>query len=409
MNKYIDRYISDMNREFYYNLCNKKYIKSKKLTALTVSNGIVVPPKNPRYYKGETEGLFGTGGVVDDKYNYVTISAQLAKNMNARISSIEKFDEKYDIVHEKVIYMNFFIKQWGHYLIDVIGRLWYALKNIDIKIVYTCYQGEINKIEGNYLELLELMGIDKNRIILINKPTKFDEVIVPEMSIYPGDYYTKEYVEMFDIIVKNADIGEIEKNKKVYCSRMNFGKNNKKEFGEDIIEKNLLDNNFVPVYMEKLTLKEQIQLINNSEIIIMTCGSLSHNLLFSRNKNSIYIFNKTYRLNLHQFLVNEISGGEACFIDAYVSPLPILYGYGPFIIRYTKEFANFMADNDFEATCKISNVPILLRIKYYFIYLISYRKFIFGFKKIQESSSGEYELSFKKIRQNYILYLKNNR
>ena len=240
---------------------------------------------------------------------------------------------------------------------------------------------------------------------MVDTETQFDEVIVPESSIMPGEYYTKEYKSIFDTVIKNAGIGPINLAKKIYCSRMRFGKNNKKEFGEEIIEENLTGNGFKPVYMEELPLREQIRLLNSSETIGMTCGSLSHNLIFVRKKNKAFIFNKTYRINMHQFMINEIYSGEATFVDAYVSPLPILYGYGPFIVRATREFVRFMNNQRYSIVNNVRKISLSLKIKYYIRYVISYRKFLLKCKPIRESNKMEFEPSFSIIRKNYKEYL----
>ena len=409
MNKYNKNYISDINQDLYYELMSKKYLIKKSLDIIKVKNGIVIPPFNPKKFKNRnpSKALFGSAGVLNDNNEYVEESAQLAYAMKNRIYKVNSYNKQNtDIVHSKVIYMNFFIKQWGHFLIDVIGRLWYALQDKDTKIVYTCYDNENYKIEGNYLDFLKLLGIDEKRLIRINKPTKFDCVIVPETSIYPGKYYTFEYKNIFDIVVKNANITRVKENKKIYCSRLNYGKNNKKEFGEEIIEENFKKNGYDVVYMEKLSLREQIILLNKSEFIAMTCGSLSHNLLFIRNNVNVFILNKTYRINLHQIIINEIANSINYFIDIYVSPLPILYGYGPFILRPTKEFEKLFKDFNLDLINNKRNISIFLRIKYYIIYIVSYRKFILRLKKIRETPIEKYELNYRTIRKYYKNYLK---
>lgn len=409
MNTYKSDYISDINKELYAELMNKKYELNKKLTVLSIDNGVVLPPSNPKTnkHKNTSKSLFGSGGVLDSNNKYIEESAQLAYGMKNRIGKTEIYNQDdVEIVHESVVYMNFFIKQWGHFLIDVIGRLWYFIQSHNIKIVYTCYENENYKLDGNYLELLKLLGIKEEQLIRINKSTKFDNIIIPEMSIYPGKYYTKEYKKIFDTIIDNVGILPINKNKKIYCSRMSFGKNNKKEFGEEIIEENLKYNGYDVVYMEKLSLKQQISILNESAYVAMTCGLLSHNLLFIRNNNKVLIFNKTYRSNLHQFMVNEIANSENCFIDVFVSPLPILYGYGPFIIRFTDEFKNLCNDLGYKIINNYNKITFNLKVKYYMCYLISYRKFIFGLKKIRETEIEKYEPSYRTIRNYYKKYLK---
>ena len=92
------------------------------------------------------------GGVLDEKLNYIKNSAQIAANMRNRVSGGYSFDyNKVKTVHSKVIYMNYFIHQWGHFLIDVINRLWFAVVNKDFPIVYTSNINENDIIAGNYL------------------------------------------------------------------------------------------------------------------------------------------------------------------------------------------------------------------------------------------------------------------
>ena len=61
-------------------------------------------------------------------------------------------------------------------------------EDINTKIVYTCFKDENCTIDGNYLELLELLGIQRDRMICVNAPTRFRKVIIPESAIYPGSY-----------------------------------------------------------------------------------------------------------------------------------------------------------------------------------------------------------------------------
>ncbi|MGC4441231.1 glycosyltransferase family 61 protein, partial [Streptococcus suis] len=71
-----------------------------------------------------------------------------------------------------------------------------------------------------------------------------------------------------------------------------------------------------------MSLTEQIRVLNTSSTIVMTSGSLAHNLLFMKDKKDVIILNKTYRVNLHQFLINEMTEARVRFVDIYISPLP---------------------------------------------------------------------------------------
>ncbi len=405
MNKYEERYQEDLSKNDFEKLINRRYLSDKELQVEYVKKGTVLPPKvfemKLSNKLGLQKALHGKGGVVDSKGNYVELSGQKAVGMRNRVYGSYKFNHKnLAIRNEKVIYLNYFINQWGHFLLDVVGRLWYPLlKDTDTKLDYTCYAGTETKLEGNYLEFLELLGIDKSRLILINRPTQFSEIIIPESSILPGEYYTKEYKMLFNSLVANVKLDNNLESKKIYCSRARLDLAKGKEFGENGIEKVFLKNGYTPVYMETMSLKEQIRTLLSATTIVLTSGSLAHNLLFINNKINVFILNKTYRVNLHQFLINKISEASVSFVDIYRSPLPILYGYGPFLMDITKPLVNFFEDSGFT----YDSGTILDKtdyFKFYLKWLWSYKFFLFRLNHIKEGNS-EFEKSFKIIRRYY--------
>lgn len=333
------KYLDEINKKRYEIYENMEYLKSVKLKVTNIKNGTILPLK-----KNTPEALFGNGGVIDEKGEYIESSAQLAFGMKNRVLGKYEIEEKPVYVNKKVVYLNFFIHQWGHFLIDVISRLWYVLENKDenFDIVYTCTYGENDEFKGNYLEFFELLGIDVNRLIMINKPTCFKEVVIPDPSIYPGKYYTKEYKNIFRKIIDNVQLTE-NIPEKIYLSRKLLKTKFKKEVGEKEIEEFFNSNGYISIYPEQLTLKEQLQYFKYSKKIIATSGSLAHNVLFC-DKNELTILNKTCLNNLHQHILNSVSDSKIKYIDVHLSYYPILYGYGPFLLILSKNLKKFSED-----------------------------------------------------------------
>lgn len=394
-------YLEDLSKKDVVELSQRIYLNRKELKVEEVSKGIVLPPQKLKTKilnkLGSNGPIFGNGGVTDEFGNYIKISAQDAQGMRARVKGAYHIKNKeIPFVDEEVIYMNFYIHQWGHFLLDVVGRLWYALINTNLKIVFTCYEGENDNISGNYLEFLELLGIDKSRLVLINQVTKFAKVIIPESSIVPGAYYTKEYKNLFNLVVENSGCA-FNDNQSIYCSRSKLQNAKWKEFGEDSIESIFVNSGFEPVYMEQHTLSEQISILNNSKEIVLTSGSLAHNLLFLKKKARVTILNKTYRVNLHQFLINDISDGLITFVDMYISPMPILYGLGPFMVTVTEPLKNFLVDRGIKLREDL-NISKIDYFSYYLKWLRLYKAYIFRINSIREGNN-EFEKDFFTIRK----------
>lgn len=331
----------------------KDYLRKMDLQAHVIENGIVLPPGRggavkPNPYNPDRI-LIGRGGVLDGDGNYVEASSVRAVNVQDRmygaydISAHEIQDSD-----ECVIYLNHFWQHWGHFILDFVGRLWYVLQcNENYKLVYTCRLGESEPIIGNYLEFIRLLGIDESRLMMVNQVTRFKKVIVPDLSVCLGAYYTPEYKNLFDTVIRNAG-ATFTQEKKIYCSRSRIPSASGKEQRESDIEEVFRNNGYESVYMEELSLKEQIRLLNSCAEIAMLSGTLAHNLVFVRNSARATVVNKTYLLNVVQFVVNHMTTADIYYVDAYVALTPITSGVGPFIIRRTREFAAYCRDNGLE-------------------------------------------------------------
>lgn len=400
MNKSIGDYLQELTKNEIICLSNKDYCKKKELKTIKVKRGCVVPPQKEvkEDFRNRLVTPWLHAGVLDANNEYVELSSQKAYGMRDRVDGpCTLVDDEIPYIDEEVIYMNVFIRQWGHFLIDVIGRLWYVINNdVDLRIVYTCMD-ENDELSGNYIQLLNLIGISTDRMICIKKPTRFRSVIVPESSIFPGLYYTEEWKTIFDTVVNNVKIDTFGEND-IFCSRRLLKKSN--EEGEEQIEYIFNENGYESVYLEKMTVADQIRVLNSARRIVMINGSLAHNLLFVKNNASVSIINKTYRLNLHQFLINEVASADVTYIDAYCSPMPILYGSGPFIIQISEEFLKFCRDNSIRYNDQLIGKRTI-SFFYYIKWAWIYRRFIIKGVPIKETTMKDYEKQFKEIRKYY--------
>ena len=150
--------------------------RTYKLKAHIHENAVILPVKKDLSTK------WGIGGVVSQAGDFIDESIHpgyFSENEN-RFGGLYSFsNEIYN--DDTVIYMDPIILQWGHFLVDSISRLWYALDS-NKKIAFCGYGFPQNTLNGSYLRFFELLGIYKERLIDIRKPTRFKQVIIPEMS-----------------------------------------------------------------------------------------------------------------------------------------------------------------------------------------------------------------------------------
>ncbi|WP_026517889.1 glycosyltransferase 61 family protein [Butyrivibrio sp. MC2021] len=298
----------------YLELESIDYKRDDSLSVLEIEKGIILSPRKDETGSGLSKATFGLGGVVDSEGRFVEASVMDTAKLIRRSKLCKKrFGGFYEVdpaavaaVDEEVIYMGFFWEQYGHFLVDIIGRLWYALDN-DLKIACVI-SGK--KIGGNYLKLLNLMGIDEDRIIYVTEPTSFKKVYVPETSFYPGKYYTSEYKGMIDRIITSAakECEGLETYDKVYFSRSSFPS---AEVGEKSIEKLMEKNGFHILHPEKLSTAQQVYYVNNCRHLASIEGTIAHNCVFMNAEARQTIFIRGDLPNVFQFQLNSLKGVPA--------------------------------------------------------------------------------------------------
>ena len=227
------QYLQSLTKNQQLQLMKVDFFSDKKLGVIEEENAYVLPP-----IFGNEDTAWFIGGVLDKDKRYIEESGQCAYGEKNRVYGQYDFNEE-DVkyVDEEVVYCNFYLSQWGHYLLDVIGRLWYIIKHKKCKIIYTTDLCGNNHIKKNFLQLLTILGIKENRLIFLNEVTRFKKVIIPETSVLVAKYWTKEYKYIIDKLVDNSLDGyKLKKNRKIYCSRKHFSEGRSLALGEDKIE-----------------------------------------------------------------------------------------------------------------------------------------------------------------------------
>lgn len=320
----------------------RKYKKIERpLKVLGFENGIILPLTN-------TDNVFPfwkLGGVCDSNNQFVHESFY--------DGGYYEWKEEY-CSEECAIYIGLFFQHWGHFLVDLTGRLW-AVRNIcaqkpEVRISYVGNQ----EPDGNYLRFFELLGVRKEQLLRISKPTRFKRVFLPEISFRSCDWYSDEFIKMFnsmsEVSLYPGDVFQgLTKDKKIYFTRTRLYKARRSESGEKFFENVFRDNGYIVLAPEKLSLDEQIYIWNNAKEIVCINGSILLNVIFCNNSDLlITVLNKTsiYHENPDIFL--EARGLSAKYLDVYNEPLkkyPRSLGQGPFLLKDTKEFKDYCDAN----------------------------------------------------------------
>lgn len=341
------------NRDYLYNkgiakgYFEKDYFVEGKLGFKKISQGIIIPHEKTSDNQNE---YWGVCGVIDNQGHF---HKEIAGMPN--IELLPSVNDKITKSSETVIYLGLFAPAWGHDLTINLKRLWFLNSEVfksefkNCRLVYTPWHkkgwGEdyltLNQ-KPNFPQLLDTLGIDPNALQPIEQPTQFENVIVPDDSFYfvedKSMRFTAEYRETINFIRDFALQNRTPTfSKKIYCF---YGRH---QTGEERMAAYFKSKGYSIILPERLTFKEQINLLINCESFASTLGSCSHNSLFLRdNTEAIFIPRGPFLFTTYQELLNRVNYLNSYFIDSSLSLFGELHEAYCFII--SRELKSFFKD-----------------------------------------------------------------
>ena len=341
------------------------YKKEESMKYEEVMNGVILPqvqvPHGPRW---------GLGGVCDAHNNFVELSefhGGWAEHGGYYAWDSEVF------IKESVVYFGVFFKHWGHFLVDLIGRMWFfTQENREKEQLKLVFLGE-EEPDGNYLEFFNLLGIKKEQLIHVSKPTRFHKVIVPQYSSRPCIWYTKEFQSIFDTIAdrvsKEGYICSQKNLNKIYFTRLNFSKAQGNEVGEKYIAKWLEYNGYTLMSPEKLSLRDQVYIWNHAKEIVCMDGTIPLNIGFSKNPQlRLIVMHKSSFVHKNLDLYVLMRGCAVTFLDVYYEPFkkyPKSLGEGPFLFCISKDIKEFSKDKKMRLPFSELNIKLDFIFNYF--------------------------------------------
>lgn len=332
------RFVSQKFVNEYNTMLQQTTEKAYKLGVTTIPSGIV----HPHRATGVTNGSIppNLGGVTDENLNYITDSEQIVIARcyyNEPQVEMRGFDNRYNFnaieyIDETVVYIGMITDHWGHFMHESIARLWYFIDNPDCnyKIAY------LSSCNDSLFEYIYLLGLSPDRFIRINRPIKFKEVIIPEVSIVLRDIYHKKYAKIIEKMSEN--ILPLD-HKKIYLTH-SLWRDHGKFIGEKEIENTFRNNGFTIVSPEKLSAKDKISLMKGADIVVTLRGSAAYNMLFGKSGAKLVILN-TANSGLAEIVEILRQDIEVIYVDIFKELLPIHVGIGPSLLTLTPQLEDF--------------------------------------------------------------------
>ena len=192
-------------------------------------------------------------------------------------------DANLPVVKHVVLYGGIMYNNFGHFLLESLGRIWcyQHVKDLDPYILFYTYWGDPNYFDRkNYVhQVLQGFGIPLTRIIFINKIARIEKLIVPAQK-YGYEFCRKpdgifmDFIRSFSFPLSVP--GGFEQADHIYVSRARLSSNLGKLIGENLFEIFLKSCGYVMFYPEQHSIYEQLSVYGRAKKIIFADGGALH-------------------------------------------------------------------------------------------------------------------------------------
>lgn len=287
----------------------------------------------------------GTYGVFDAQYKFLKSSLKTRGDAHQRIPKFNK--DKVKFIDQDVVFLGGVLGHFGHFLLEHFCRAW-AVYNMDMRdksVVLVDYKG-IGTVPGFVYKLLGLVGIPKDRIIILNETTRFKNVYLPTQSFDMYKFTSHEYGQIFDNIVAGLNRGsnDVRVFEKLYVSRMKMG--DRRTLGEQKIENVFKHNGFHVIYPETLSLEDQAKIVSGCKVLAGCAGTALHLAVFMKQGGTVIQIKRNRRIKdsaITQNLINMTKGLNGVYVSGSVEPIVSSHwSEMPQIVAMTKKLQSWM-------------------------------------------------------------------
>lgn len=329
-------FFDDITKECFSSVINKDYYKKNDFDDCVIADNAFILPTKKKV--DENDNIYFEGGVVDNKMNFIKNSQFYRSGKGGSLLEPYEFSQNdAEYIDEEVLYAGVLINHFGHFLVEGLSRLWYWCENIDKNLHIAFLMPKNQPIFPQFWEFMNLIGIDKNKVHIIKKITKFKKVYVPYQAHILDTSYNEKFTIPYRYIASKLPTTAKEK---YYISRSKF-KGGTLCLGEYLFEDMYKQNGYKVIYPEKLTLKEQISVIKNASELVGISGTGMHMALFADDNINITILERTDNPVPEQAIINQAINANAFYIGVNINPFPTDHSVGPTLLTINNSMVEY--------------------------------------------------------------------
>jgi hypothetical protein len=250
--------------------------------------------------------ILGNSNIILNSDNYAGIDSIVFSYLDDKVFGLNHTDFdlsnnkklKFSYKYKKKLNKGIFIGSYnniGHWIYNHLLRLIFIDDSIkDLPILVSD-----NEIPNRFLDFIKLIGFKKNEIIILNKSTLYliDEVYIPLMPWHIIDstdvYFIPECIHFLRQFTIRSNISLSEN---LFISRKRAAK--RILINEDEVFLKLSKYNFKKIFLEDLSLEEQIKLGNQAKNVISPWGASVNFFIFMNKGSNLFQLGARNKMNI---------------------------------------------------------------------------------------------------------------
>ncbi len=341
-----------------------------------------------------------SGCIYDSHKNKITLSERFSGFFGDFYQTVNNhsIDIESDVqfLSGRSIYLGHIMTHYGHFILETLSTFHPLIEdNAYDYFVFHAFDRQIDthQLPQFIVEAFQSFGISLEKIIIVDRLLQFESLLVSKRLVKLNHSIQADMLDVYKHLSESLFIQnhnrENKRQLKLYLSRVkNSHKSiNRAILNEIVIEELLKQRGFTIVYLESLSIRKQLEILNQAELIVGFSGSALHNCVFLRRSTQLIEFgdvragDKTHPM---QKKCNELSQVNAKFVPFEGRVLYANKGIG--LVNY-KGLMNTVDTLLDKSKDESSFVPFILHLKVGFIRgLVWCRVYLGSIKRFKSKS-----------------------
>lgn len=242
--------------------------------------------------------------------------------------------EPTQVVDAEVVYLGWYLEHFGHFLLESTARLW-ALADADPSVKFVVHVRRAFEPPGVFRDMLEAFGIDPDRVLVPEVPTRFRRVLVPE-PLYEMSHAAHESMPGPHRAVAERILADAEPfDQPVYLSRRLLPPHRRPTVGEHALEEILRENGFLILHTETMSFADQVRVANRYRTVLAEAGTALYLSLFALTPPSLHVLTNAIPF-LDFFLVPRVIGAETSYCNCLLGDHHASTSYLPLMLHISQ-------------------------------------------------------------------------